>query len=70
MEKASGDIEIPIASTSGKQLVKTFYSTQRYFTFGISDEEASKFPVRYMTEFCICKKDDPSDIWWANILSG
>ena len=66
-----GQGNIFVGNTSDKVAVtRVLYPTQGYFTFGISDEDASKFTTGFQREFCICMKDDQTNIWWVNILSG
>ena len=47
-----------------------FHPTSTDILFGISDEDASRFSTGAQRSFCIYMKDDPTNIWWANILSG
>lgn len=66
-----GQGNIFVGNTSDKVAVtRVLYPTQGYFTFGISDEDASKFTTGFQREFCICMKDDQTNIWWVDILSG
>ena len=50
--------------------VDVFNPTSSNFAFAVSEEDSSLFATGNQMMFCICMKDDQSDIWWANIISG
>lgn len=49
--------------------VDVFHPASSSFLFAVSEEDSSLFATGNQMTFCICMKDDQSDIWWANIIA-